>query len=200
MAMITAEEDMRVVAFNGSARKDGNTAILVRAVVEELEKEGITTELVQLAGQRVSGCIACYQCFERMDKRCAVDGDIVNECIEKMIRADGILLGSPVYYADLSAGLKALIERSGFVARSNGDMFKRKVGAAVVAVRRAGAIHAFDSINHFFTITQMIIPGANYWNVGIGRDPGEVSGDEEGLQTMRVLGQNMAWLLKRLAP
>lgn len=191
---------MHVVAFNGSGRKDGNTAILLRCVMEELEKEGISTELVQLAGQRVIGCIACYQCAERMDKRCAVETDIVNECIEKMIRADGILLGSPVYYADLTAGLKALIERSGFVARANGDMFKRKVGAAVVSVRRAGAIHAFDSINHFFTITQMIIPGANYWNVGIGRDPGEVSNDQEGVQTMRVLGQNMAWLMKRVAP
>ena len=190
---------MHVVAFNGSARKDGNTAILLRTVMDELEKENISTELVQLAGQSVTGCTACYQCSERMDKRCAVENDMVNEYIEKMIQSDGILLGSPVYYADLTAGLKALIERSGFVARANGDLFKRKVGAAVVVARRAGAIHAFDSINHFFTITQMIIPGANYWNLGIGRDPGEVRDDQEGLRTMGVLGQNMAWLLKKLA-
>ncbi len=189
---------MYVVAFNGSGRKDGNTAILLQTVMEELTNEGIATELVQLAGHPVPGCIACRRCFERVDKRCAVEGDIVNESIEKMIRADGVLLGSPVYYADLTAGMKALIERSGFVARANGDLFRRKVGAAVVSVRRAGAMHAFDSINHFFTIAQMIIPGADYWNIGIGRDPGEVRDDSEGLKTMRVLGENMAWLLKRL--
>ncbi len=189
---------MYVVAFNGSARKDGNTAILLKAVMEELTKEGIATELVQLAGRPVTGCTACRRCFERVDRRCTVEGDMVNECIEKMIRADGVLLGSPVYYGDLTAGMKALIERSGFVARANGELFRRKAGAAVVSVRRAGAMHAFDSINHFFTITQMIIPGANYWNVGIGRDVGEVKNDSEGLKTMQVLGQNMAWLLKRL--
>jgi len=189
---------MYVVAFNGSGRKDGNTAILLQTVMEELTNEGIATELVQLAGHPVPGCIACRRCFERVDKRCAVEGDIVNESIEKMIRADGVLLGSPVYYADLTAGMKALIERSGFVARANGDLFRRKVGAAVVSVRRAGAMHAFDSINHFFTIAQMIIPGADYWNIGIGRDPGEVRDDSEGLKTMRVLGENMAWLLMRL--
>jgi len=189
---------MHVVAFNGSGRKDGNTAILLKTVMEELAKEDIASELVQLAGQPVAGCTGCRRCFERVDRRCAVEGDMVNECIVKMIRADGVLLGSPVYYADLTAGTKALIERSGFVARANGDLFRRKVGAAVVSVRRAGAMHAFDSINHFFTITQMIIPGADYWNIGIGREPGEVKNDAEGLQTMRVLGQNMAWLMKRL--
>ena len=189
---------MYVAAFNGSARKGGNTAILLRTVMEELAREGIDTELVELAGHPVTGCTACRRCFEREDKRCSVEGDIVNACVEKMIRADGILLGSPVYMADLTAAMKALMERSGYVARANGDLFKRKVGAAVVSVRRAGAIHAFDSINHFFTISHMIVPGANYWNIGIGRDPGEVENDAEGLTTMRILGQNMAWLLKRL--
>jgi len=189
---------MYVAAFNGSARKGGNTAILLTTVMEELASEGIATELVELAGHPVTGCTACRRCFEREDKRCSVEGDIVNACVEKMIRADGILLGSPVYVADLTAAMKALMERSGYVAKANGDLFKRKVGAAVVSVRRAGAMHAFDSINHFFTIAQMIVPGASYWNIGIGRDPGEVENDAEGLTTMRVLGQNMAWLLKRL--
>ena len=189
---------MYVVAFNGSGRKDGNTAILLGTVMEELAKEGIAAELVQLAGRPLSGCTACRRCFERVDKKCAVEGDAVNECIEKMARADGVLLGSPVYYGDLTAGMKALIERSGFVARANGDLLKRKVGAAVVSVRRAGAMHALDSMNHFFTITQMIIPGANYWNIGIGRERGEVAQDVEGIETMRVLGRNMAWLLKKL--
>lgn len=189
---------MYVAAFNGSARKGGNTAILLTTVMEELEKEGIASELVELAGHPVTGCTACRRCFDREDKKCSVEGDIVNACVEKMIRADGILLGSPVYMADLTAAMKALMERSGYVAKANGDLFKRKVGAAVVSVRRAGAMHAFDSINHFFTISHMIVPGANYWNIGIGRDPGEVENDAEGLTTMRVLGQNMAWLLKRL--
>ncbi|UCG48900.1 MAG: flavodoxin family protein [Phycisphaerales bacterium] len=190
---------MKVVAFNGSARKGGNTGILVNAVFGELGKEGIETEMVELAGQKIRGCTACYKCFSNKDKRCSVKGDIVNECIEKMLGADGIILASPTYFADVSSELKALIDRAGLVSRANDDMLKRKVGAAVVAVRRAGSIHAFDSINHFFLISQMIIPGSFYWNVGIGREIGDVEKDEEGLQTMRLLGANMAWLLKKIA-
>jgi multimeric flavodoxin WrbA len=189
---------MQVVAFNGSARKDGNTAILVRRVFAELEKEGIETELVQLAGQPLHGCIACGRCFQNKDRRCAVQDDIANDCIEKMLVADGIILASPTYFADLTSETKALIDRAGYVARANGDMFQRKVGAAVVAVRRAGAMHAFDSINHFFLIGQMIVPGSSYWNIGIGRTKGEVEQDDEGLRTMEALGQNMAWLLKKI--
>ncbi|BCO09069.1 flavodoxin family protein [Desulfolithobacter dissulfuricans] len=189
---------MKVVAFNGSARKDGNTAMLIGYVFEELEKEGIETELVQLAGKHPHGCIACYSCFKNKDRRCAVTTDCINECIEKMESADGIILASPTYFADLSTELKALIDRCGMVSRANGDMYRRKVGAAVVARRRGGAIHVFDSINHFFTIGQMIIVGSSYWNIGIGRDKGEVAGDEEGVTTMRNLGRNMAWLLKKL--
>jgi multimeric flavodoxin WrbA len=146
----------------------------------------------------LQGCIACYKCFESKDCRCALDKDVVNDCIEKMIQADGIILGSPTYFADLTPELKALIDRAGFVAKANKDLFRHKVGAAVVAVRRAGAVHAFDSINHFFLISQMVIPGSSYWNIGMGREEGEVQKDLEGLQTMRILGQNMAWLLKRL--
>jgi multimeric flavodoxin WrbA len=189
---------MKVIAFNGSARKDGNTAILVNAVFKELKKAKIETELVQLAGKKISGCIACGKCFENKDKRCVIASDILNECIEKMLESDGIILASPTYFADISANMKALIERSGFVARANNDMFRRKVGTSVVAVRRGGAIHAFDSMNHFFFISQMIVPGSSYWNVGIGLGPGEVKEDKEGLDTMKTLGTNMAWLMKKL--
>ncbi len=189
---------MKVVAINGSARKDGNTAQLVNYVFEELEKEGIATELVQLAGKHPHGCIACYQCFKRKDRRCVVEKDCINECIEKMDEADGIILASPTYFADLSTELKAVIDRCGMVSRANGDMFRRKVGAAVVARRRGGAIHVFDSINHFFTIGQMIIVGSSYWNIGIGREKGDVAGDDEGIEVMRNLGKNMAWLLKKI--
>jgi len=189
---------VKVIAFNGSARKDGNTAILIKQALRELEREGIETELVQLAGTRIQGCIACSECFETRDQCCVVTDDAVNEYIAKMLHADGIILGSPTYFADITPELKALIDRAGMVARANGDMFQRKVGAAVVTMRRAGAIHAFDSINHFFFIGQMIVPGSSYWNIGIGHAVGEAENDAEGMATMTTLGKNMAWLLKKL--
>lgn len=189
---------MKVIAFNGSARKDGNTAILLNKVLDEIRGEGIETELYQLAGKKIQGCIACYKCMKNKDNRCAVDNDIVNECIAKMIEADGILIGSPTYFADVTAATRALIERTGFVARANDYLFKRKVGAGIIAVRRGGAIHAFNSINLFLFYNQIINPGASYWAFAIGRDPGEVLGDAEGMQTMKTLGQNLAWLLKKV--
>jgi multimeric flavodoxin WrbA len=189
---------MKVVAFNGSARKDGNTAILINYVLSELKNEGIETELVQLAGKKIHGCVACYKCMENKDKQCAVKDDTANECIQKMIEADGIILGSPTYFSDVTPEMKALIDRAGFVSRMNDFLFRRKLGAAIVAVRRAGATHVFDTMNHLFLCSQMIVPGSIYWNIGVGRDKGEVEKDEEGIKTMKVLGQNMAWLLKNL--
>jgi len=189
---------MRVTAFNGSARKDGNTAILLGAVLQELKNYGIETNLIQLAGQTIRGCTACGKCYENKDERCIITSDCVNKCIREMIKSEGILLGSPVYFSNITTEMKALIDRAGYVARANGDLFKRKVGAAVIAVRRAGAIHAFNSINHFFLIGQMIIPGSRYWNIGIGKKKGDVEADEEGLSTMRILGENMAWLLQKI--
>ncbi len=189
---------MKVVAFNGSARKGGNTAILLRYVLCELEKEGIETELVEMTGAEIHGCLACAKCSTRKDGLCSQTGDMGNVYIKKMTEADGILLGSPTYVTDVSPEIKALIDRACLVARANGFLFKRKVGAAVVAVRRAGATHAFDTLNHFFLITQMIVPGSSYWNIGIGRDPGEVEKDTEGIETMKTLGRNMAWVMKKL--
>ncbi len=188
---------MKVTGFSGSPRKGGNTSQLIGHVFSALEKEGIETELVQVGGELLHGCIACYQCFSRLDRRCAVTDDIANNCIEKMLESDGIIIGSPTYFASLTPETKALIDRGGMVSRANGDMLKRKAGAAVVAARRAGAINVFDSINHFFTISQMIIPGSNYWNVGLGRNIGDINQDEEGVKTMQLLGENMAWLLKK---
>jgi multimeric flavodoxin WrbA len=189
---------MKVVAFNGSARKDGNTAILLNVVLEELKKEGIETELLQMAGENLQGCVACYQCFKSKDCRCANDKDRMNEYIGKMREADGVLLGSPTYFSDVTSNMRAFIERCGFVGRANDYILKRKVGSSVVAVRRAGAIPAFSSMNLFLHYMQMIMPGSSYWNIGIGRDPGEVLKDAEGIQTMKTLGENMAWLMKRL--
>lgn len=189
---------MKVIAFNGSPRKEGNTAILLNLVLDELRAEGIETELYSLAEKPIQGCIACLKCVENKNKRCAVEKDALNECMQKMINADGILLGSPTYFADVTAGMKALIERCGMISRANGDLLKRKAGAGVVAVRRAGATHVFDSLNFFFFISQMVVPGSSYWNLGIGRQPGEVANDQEAVQTMKNLGKNMAWLLKKI--
>lgn len=189
---------MKVIAFNGSPRKDGNTSILIDRVLAKLRDAGIETEVFQIGGKEIHGCRACYACFQNKDGRCGLSDDVANECIARMAEADGIILGSPTYFSDLTPELKALIDRAGFVGMANGGMFRRKVGAAVVAVRRAGSVHVFDSINHFFLISQMIVPGSRYWNIGIGRDKGEVAQDDEGMKTMDVLGENMAWLLGKL--
>ena len=189
---------MKVVAFNGSSRRDGNTAILLNLVLDELKEEGIGTELIQLAGETLSGCIACYKCAENKDQKCVVVKDRLNEYIAKMKEAQGILLGSPTYIADMAANMKALIERSTIVSRNNGHLFRRKVGAAVSAVRRAGSTHVLSSMNYFFLLNQMVIPGSTYWNMAIGRNPGEVKKDAEGIETMKTLGQNMAWLIKKI--
>jgi multimeric flavodoxin WrbA len=189
---------MKVIAFNGSPRKNGNTAHLVNIVFEELKKNNIECESVNLAGKNIHGCIACYKCVENQDKRCAVKNDILNDCIEKMLDADGIILASPTYFSNVTTEMKALIDRAGLVAKVNNSMFKKKVGAGVVSVRRAGAIHVFNSLNLFFLIGEMIVPGSSYWNLAIGRDKGDVKGDSEGIETMRNLGKNIAWLLKKL--
>jgi multimeric flavodoxin WrbA len=188
---------MKVVAFNGSPRSGGNTAAMIGIVLEELSKSGIETEMVQLGGNIVAGCRACRKCAENRDGRCAVEGDIINDCIGKMRGADGIVLGSPTYFANVTTEMKALIDRAGLVALSNDRMLKRRVGAAVVAVRRAGSTRVFNSINHFFLINEMIIPGSIYWNCGLGSKAGELMNDREGVETMRALGRNMAWLLER---
>lgn len=189
---------MKVVAFNGSARKNGNTAILIRRVLDVLQEEGIKTELIQLAGKPIRGCSACRTCYKTKNERCIIEDDRVNHYIQKMKKADGIILGSPTYFSMMTTEMKALIDRAGYVARANDQMFKRKIGAAVVAVRRAGGIPTFDAINRFFLISQMIVPGSSYWNIGIGGKKGEVAQDEEGMKTMENLGRNMAWLIKSL--
>jgi multimeric flavodoxin WrbA len=189
---------MKVLAIGASARKNGNTKILLEAVLAPLQEAGAQAELIELAGTNPKGCKACFDCIKKKDGTCAIKDDIVNEYVEKMTLADAILLGSPTYFADVSTEMKAVIDRCGMVGRANGDLYKRKLGAAVVAVRRAGSIHAFDTMNHFFQISQMIIVGSSYWNIGIGREKGEVAGDDEGMKTMRDLGENMAWLLQKI--
>lgn len=189
---------MRVIAINGSARKNGNTAILIKEVFSVLEEENINCELIQLAGEKINGCNACNQCYKLKDNTCFQKDDIINDCIKKMMQADAILLGSPTYFSNVTAEMKALIDRAGRVGRANGNAFRHKIGAAIIAVRRAGGIHAFNAINHFFLIEEMIVPGSTYWNTGIGNDIGDVKSDDEGLENMRNLGENIAWLLKQI--
>lgn len=189
---------MKVLAINGSARKDGNTQQLIHMVFQELEKEKIETELIHIGGKPLRGCIACMKCWEGVNERCSIKNDGINEYIQKVKCADGIILASPSYFANVSSELKAFIDRVGMVAKANNDLFKRKVGAAVVAVRRSGEVHVFNSINHLFLIGQMIVVGSSYWNNGRGLNPGDVQNDEEGILTMQNLGKNMAWLLQKL--
>lgn len=188
---------MKVIGISASPRQDGNTSIALRTVFEELEKHGIETELIQLEGKAIKGCRACTSCFKNKNNKCVIQDDIVNECIEKMIAADGVILGSPVYFTDVTADMKALVDRIGFVSIANGQLFKRKVGAAVTVLRRGGAFHAIDTMNHFLLYMQMVVPGAGA-NMVIGREIGEAAADAEGMQNMKTLGENVAWLLNNL--
>lgn len=190
---------MKVAAFNGSPKRDGNTARMLGYALGELESAGFETELVQVGGLPLRGCIACGKCFERQDRCCAIEGDAMNGFIETMIDADGVLLGSPTYFSDVTSEMKALIDRTGYVTRANGNLLRHKVGAGVAVHRRAGAMHVFDTLNHFFLIAEMVVVGSSYWNIGVGLAPGDVDADTEGVETMRTLGRNMAWALERLA-
>jgi len=189
---------MKVIAFNGSPRKNGNTHRALGLVLEELEKEGINTELVEMGSEPVAPCTACGTCRQRRDMRCRIDDDRVNEWVAKIAAADGLLIGSPVYYGTMSAQTKAFVDRVGYVCGAN-DVLKRKVGAAVAVNRRAGALATFNEINNFFLIAQMIVVGSSYWNVVTALKPGDIDADEEGQRIMRDLGRNMAWVLKKLA-
>lgn len=163
-----------------------------------LDLEGIETEMIQVGGELLRGCTGCRACFEMKNCRCVIEDDMINDTIEKMVEADGIILGSPTYFSNLTPELKVLIDRAGYVAKANGELFRRKVGAAVVPVRRAGSMHVFNSINHFFFISNMIVPGSSYWNMSLSRDLGDFEKDEEGKETMKNLGLNMAWLLRKI--
>ncbi len=189
---------MKVVAFNGSARKEGNTAACLKKVLGVLEAEGIETELVNLAGKKLGGCRACYRCMEKKDRKCHGPNDDMNELIELFDRADGVIIGSPTYFSSVSTETKALIDRVGLVGKANGHIYEHKVGAAVAVARRHGATDVFTQINRLYLINLMIVPGSIYWNLAMGKDPGDVLKDEEGMQTMESLGKNMAWLLKKL--
>lgn len=189
---------MKVVGFNCSPRPEGNTSHMIKDIFKVLNAEGIETEMVQVGGKAVRGCKACGTCAKVKNLKCVIDDDIINTCVQKMVEADGIIIGSPTYFADVNAETKALIDRAGYVIKQNGNPNRRKVGAAVVAARRAGGIHTFDTINHFFSISEMFIVGSSYWNITLSRAEGDYEKDEEGVRTVKVLAENMAWLLKKI--
>lgn len=185
---------MYAIAINGSPREGGNTEILLQEVLGQLAESGWQTELAKVGGTAIRGCLACYKCFENKDRQCIIKNDGFNDVFARMLKSDAMILGSPTYFAAVSADLKALIERAGFVAYANDHAFSGKIGAAVVAVRRGGATHVFDSINHMFQMSRMIIPGSTYWNMGIGREKEDVRADEEGIANMRHLAKVIDWL------
>jgi multimeric flavodoxin WrbA len=190
---------MKVVAFNGSPRPKGNTARAIEIVFEQLKNEGIETEMVNIGGKTLSGCIACFKCRENKDRKCVIKDEWMNSYIEKMASSDGIIIASPVYYGNVTAAVKALIERCGQVSRANGDLLKKKIGTPVVSVRRAGSNFTYAAINFFFGIMEMPIVTSTYWNMTLSRDQGDIERDEEGIKTFTNLGKNMAWLIKKTA-
>lgn len=191
---------MKVLALNGSPRKKGNTATLLEKVLSPLIEAGWETELVQIGGQKIQGCRGCLKCAEKKNGRCVFDNDILNGVLEKMLAADAMILGTPCYFTDMSAEMKALVDRAGFVAFVNGGLFQGKIGAAVVAVGRGGATHAFDSINHMFLMSRMLVPGSSYWNMGYGTNEKDVLNDSYGMENMHHLGRTIDWLGRATAP
>ncbi len=190
---------MYALAVNGSPRKGGNTEVLLEQVLKPLAAAGWETEVAHIGGKKIQGCRACFHCAEKQDKRCVFEDDFT-PVWDKLLRADAIILGSPCYFTDVTAEMKALIDRAGFIAATNGRLLRSKIGAGVIAARRGGATHAYDSINHLFLMSQMLVPGSNYWNMGYGLDKKDVLGDSEALENMAQLGKAIAWLGKAIAP
>lgn len=187
---------MKVVAINGSPKKEGNTYHALKIVLDELEHEGISSEIIHIGNKKITGCLACGKCAKNKDEKCIQTKDPVNDIIAKMKDASGILLGSPVYYASINGSMKSFLDRAFYVSGANAGLFRHKVGASVAAVRRSGGLPAFNALNNYLLYAEMLIPASNYWNVIHGARPGEVLQDQEGIQIMQVLGRNMAWLMK----
>jgi len=189
---------MKVLGISGSPRPGGNTDILVKLALECLSQAGLDTEFLSLADRPIKPCMACRGCVKAEGFRCVQEDPAFEGIIERFIAADGILVGSPVYFGSATPQTMALLDRVGYVARAKENFLRRKVGAAIVVARRAGQNFTFAQLNYFFLINEMIVPGSSYWNVAIAREKGEVHNDAEGLTTVRTLAANMAWLLKRL--
>jgi multimeric flavodoxin WrbA len=187
---------MKVIALNGSPNLNGNTATALDRVCGALQKNGIETERVEIGKKAIHGCVGCGVCWEKQNRRCVYNDDVLNEVVDKLLDADGLLVGSPVYYAGINGALKCFLDRVFYLGSANGSAFRHKVGAGIVAVRRGGEVTAWDQLNKYFTISEMFVPSGHYWNMVFGAEPGEAAQDAEGMQCMEVLGNNMAWLLR----
>jgi multimeric flavodoxin WrbA len=190
---------MKVLGISGSPRAGGNTDILVNTALEVLAAEGIQTEFLSLADRPVKPCVACRGCFASDTIRCVQNDPAFDGILDKFAAADGVLIGSPVYFGSATPQTMAVLDRVGYVARRHPELLRRKVGAAIVVARRAGQNFTLAQLNFFFLISQMIVPGSTYWNLAFGREKGEVLGDTEGMETVKNLAQNMAWLMRKLA-
>ncbi len=189
---------MKVVAFNGSPRKQGNTFIALNIILDELKNEGIETELFQIGSEDIKGCNACLLCKKTRDGFCSIKGDCINQAISAIYNSEGFIIGSPTYFGSLTPETKALIDRVGYCSRAGGSLLKRKVAAGIAIARRAGSVDVCHQINNMLLLGECIIPASTYWNIAIGREKGEIMEDKEGIETFKTLGQNMAWLLKKL--
>ena len=187
---------MKVIAINGSPKKEGNTYHALKMVGDELLASGIEYEILHIGHKLIHGCTACGKCAENKDEKCSLGADGLNQWIQMVKAADGIIIGSPVHYSGIGGTMKCFLDRLFYVSGSNGNLLRHKVAAAVVAVRRTGGSATLDGLYHYLTYAEMIVATSDYWNVIHGRTPNEVSQDGEGVQVMRVLGKNMAWLLK----
>jgi multimeric flavodoxin WrbA len=187
---------MKVVAFNGSPKKEGNTFAAISAVCEQLTAENIECEIIHIGNKPIRGCMACHQCAVNKNEKCVLQGDETNSYIQKIKEADGLILGSPVYFSAIAGTMKCFLDRAFYVASSNGGLFRHKVGVSVVADRRAGGVPTFNQLNNYINYAEMFMPSSNYWNVGYGTAPGDILEDAEGMQIMKILGRNMAWLLR----
>ena len=189
---------MYAVGINTSTRKNGNTAQMINMIFDVLKNNGIECKLIEMGDKVFSGCKGCNKCRETQDNKCINNSDQLNDYIKEMVKADVIVLGSPTYFSNVTVNMKALIERAGRVGFANNMLFKYKIGAAVVPFRKAGGINAFTSINHFFLLSNMIVIGSNYWNVGQAGEKGEIKKDIEATKNMKNLGNNIVWLLKKI--
>jgi multimeric flavodoxin WrbA len=189
---------MKVLGISGSPRFGGNTDILVKRALAVLQEEGIQTEFVSLADRPIKPCMACRGCFAADEIRCVQEDPAFEGMLQRFVEADGVIVGSPVYFGSATPQTMALLDRIGYVSRANDNFLRRKVGAAVVVARRAGQNFTLAQLNYFFLISEMIVPGSTYWNIAFGLEKGDVEGDEEGLKTIRNLATNMAWLMKKI--
>lgn len=189
---------MKIIAFNGSPHKQGNTAGALEIAKKYFEANSVDFEIIQVGSNPIAGCTGCGWCFRNKNSQCVLGDEIINSSVEKIKSADGIILASPVHYSGIAGNMKSFLDRLYYVCGANGGLMRRKVGASIVAVRRSGGVATFDQLNHYHTISESVIASSNYWNVIHGTAPGEITEDLEGIQTIEILCENILWLLKSI--